>query len=84
MPSQERAEFLQRLRTISEGLTIAAQLDWDLSMAQKEDHILSLAPNRHICDPTITPNVEGLPLNHLSTGESWMIWPFINNQEDAA
>lgn len=31
VPTEERAEFLQRLRTLSAGLPIAAQLDWDLS-----------------------------------------------------
>jgi hypothetical protein len=33
VPTEERAEFLQRLRTLSEGLPIAAQLDWELSEA---------------------------------------------------
>jgi hypothetical protein len=33
VPAEERAEFLHRLRTLSEGLPIAAQLDWDLSEA---------------------------------------------------
>ncbi len=31
VPPEERAEFLQRLRTLSAGLPIAAQLDWELS-----------------------------------------------------
>jgi len=31
MPGPDRAEFLRRLRTISEGLPIAAQLEWSLS-----------------------------------------------------
>jgi len=31
VPTEERAEFLQRLRTLSEGLPIAAQLEWDLA-----------------------------------------------------
>ena len=33
VPTEERTEFLQRLRTLSEGLPIVAQLDWDLSEA---------------------------------------------------
>ena len=31
VPPEERTEFLQRLRTLSERVPIAAQLDWDLS-----------------------------------------------------
>lgn len=31
MPEPDRAEFLRRLRTVSEGLPIAAQLEWTLS-----------------------------------------------------
>jgi len=31
MPQPDRAEFLRRLRTVSEGLPIAAQLQWSLS-----------------------------------------------------
>jgi hypothetical protein len=34
VPPEERTEFLQRLRTLSEGLPIAAQLEWDLSEAE--------------------------------------------------
>jgi len=37
VPQEERAEFLQRLRTISEGLPIAAQLEWDLSEVEGEN-----------------------------------------------
>jgi hypothetical protein len=33
VPAEERPEFLQRLRTLAEGLPIAAQLEWDLSEA---------------------------------------------------
>lgn len=33
VPTEERPEFLQRLRTLSEGLPIAAQLDWAFSEA---------------------------------------------------
>ena len=31
MPEPDRAEFLRRLRTMSQGLPIAAQLEWSLS-----------------------------------------------------
>ncbi len=31
VPREERPEFLSRLRTLSEGLPIAAQLDWTLT-----------------------------------------------------
>lgn len=31
MPEPDRGEFLRRLRTVSEGLPIAAQLEWTLS-----------------------------------------------------
>jgi hypothetical protein len=34
VPAEERPEFLQRLRTLSEGLPIAAQLDWDVVEAE--------------------------------------------------
>jgi hypothetical protein len=33
---EERAEFMQRLRTLSEGLPTATQLDWDLSEAEDD------------------------------------------------
>lgn len=32
-PAEEWAEFLPRLRTFSEGVPIAAQLDWDVAEA---------------------------------------------------
>jgi hypothetical protein len=35
VPTEERPEFLHRLRTLSEGLPIAAQLEWDLSEAEE-------------------------------------------------
>jgi hypothetical protein len=31
MPEPERPEFLRRLRTMSQGLPIAAQLEWSLT-----------------------------------------------------
>jgi hypothetical protein len=50
VPPEERAEFLQRLRTISAGLPIAAQLDWDLSEAEDSG---THAPQATV--PTIRP-----------------------------
>jgi hypothetical protein len=46
MPEQDRAEFLRRLRTVSEGLPIAAQLEWSLSdqTPTHPDKIVSLVP----------------------------------------
>lgn len=35
---RKRPEFLQRLRTLAEGLPIAAQLKWDLSEAEESTH----------------------------------------------
>ena len=35
VPPEDRPEFLQRLRTLSEGLPIAAQLEWDLCEADE-------------------------------------------------
>lgn len=43
VPPEERPEFLQRLRTLSEGLPITAQLDWALSEAEEPDNVPSLA-----------------------------------------
>jgi hypothetical protein len=54
VPPEERTVLLQRLRTLSEGLPIAAQLDGDLSAATNEDHALARAPNPSM--PTIQPS----------------------------
>ena len=35
VPPEDRPEFLQRLRTLAEGLPIAAQLEWDLCEADE-------------------------------------------------
>jgi hypothetical protein len=35
VPREERVELLHRLRTLSEGLPIATQLDWDLAEADQ-------------------------------------------------
>lgn len=52
VPPEERAELLHRLRTLSEGLPIAAQLEWDLSEATDADQA-----------PVHTPKVTG-PMVH--------------------
>lgn len=36
VPREERTEFLTRLRTLCQGLPIAAQLEWDLTEADEE------------------------------------------------
>jgi hypothetical protein len=43
VPQDERPEFLRRLRTVSEGLPIAAQLEWSLSdhPPTHPDHVIS-------------------------------------------
>jgi hypothetical protein len=43
VPAEERAEFLQRLRTLSAGLPIAAQLDWHLDEMDDATHTASHA-----------------------------------------
>lgn len=45
VPAEERHEFLQRLRTPSEGMPIAAQLDWDLHEADDPEDASARAPN---------------------------------------
>jgi DDE family transposase len=46
MPEPDRAEFLRRLRTVSEGLPIAAQLEWSLSdqTPTRPDNVVSPIP----------------------------------------
>ena len=52
VPPEERTEFLQRLRTLSDGLPIAAQLEWDLSEAED--------PARHAPQATV-PTIRPTP-----------------------
>jgi hypothetical protein len=66
VPPEERTALLQRLRTLSEGLPIAAQVDGDLSAAQNEDHAFARAPNPSM--PTIQPSHQmsgASPKSHL-------------------
>ncbi len=44
MPEHDRAEFLRRLRTVSEGLPIAAQLEWSLSDETPTHHDKIVSP----------------------------------------
>lgn len=53
VPTEERTEFLHRLRTLSAGLPIAAQLDWDLNEAADADSALSCVPDTTVA--TIRP-----------------------------
>ena len=54
VPPEERPEFLQRLRTLSEGLPIAAQLEWDLSEAEETKAAPAHAPT--VTVPTVRPS----------------------------
>ncbi len=54
VPAEERAEFLQRLRTLSEGLPIAAQLDWDLSDANETNQ--PAVYTAKVSVPTVRPS----------------------------
>ena len=54
VPPEERPEFLQRLRTLSEGLPIAAQLEWDLTEANEtKQHAVHTAK---VPVPTLRPS----------------------------
>ena len=66
MPEPDRPEFLRRLRTISEGLPIAAQLEWTLSdqTPTHPDKIISPIP---LLTPLSTASVSRL---ESSTAES--------------
>jgi hypothetical protein len=61
VPPEERAEFLHRLRTLSEGLPIAAQLDWDVAegenagqtpLRQADTTVPTLRPSPHADGPS--------------------------------
>ncbi|MDI3464380.1 MAG: hypothetical protein OJF50_003201 [Nitrospira sp.] len=54
VPAEERPEFLQRLRTLSHGLPIAAQLEWDLTEADDADHASVHAQQAPV--PTVRPS----------------------------
>lgn len=54
VPPEERSEFLHRLRTLSAGLPIAAQLEWDLTDATKTNQTAVYAVNVPV--PTVRPS----------------------------
>jgi hypothetical protein len=54
VPPEERPEFLQRLRTLSEGLPIAAQLEWDLNEANETNQTSVHAANVPV--PMVQPS----------------------------
>jgi hypothetical protein len=55
MPRPERVEFLRRLRTVSQGVSIAAQLEWSMAdhSATHPDKIITPIP---LLTPTSTQN----------------------------
>jgi hypothetical protein len=53
VPAEERPEFLHRLRTLSEGLPIAAQLEWDLSETADADQAPAHTPKATV--PMVHP-----------------------------
>jgi hypothetical protein len=56
LPKPDRPEFLRRLRTVSDGLPIAAQLEWSTgkdSPAQPDSVIPRLPV--HVTTPTLSP-----------------------------
>ncbi|MDC8450167.1 MAG: hypothetical protein LV473_17675, partial [Nitrospira sp.] len=59
VPPEERPEFLQQLHTLSEGLPIAAQLDWDLSEADDANHASTHAPNATLPTVRLVPQRPG-------------------------
>lgn len=61
VPTEERAEFLHRLRTLAEGLPIAAQLEWDLAEAENA----SQTP-REPADRTV-PAIQSTPYAHAAS-----------------
>jgi Transposase DDE domain group 1 len=54
VPPEERPEFLQRLRMLSEGLPIAAQLEWDLNESNETNQTSVHATN--VPAPTVRPS----------------------------
>lgn len=59
VPKEERAGFLHRLRTLSEGLPIAAQLDWELSEADATPQPPPERMDTHVPVLRFTPHVHG-------------------------
>src|SRR5215510_4544200 len=55
LPKPDRPEFLKRLRTVSDGLPIAAQLEWSTSgnLSAQPDHVIPRLPS--FVPPTAPP-----------------------------
>jgi hypothetical protein len=60
VPTEERAEFLHRLRTLSEGLPIATQLEWDVAEAEN-----ACENPREPADCTV-PAIHSTPYTHAA------------------
>ena len=71
VPPAERPEFLQRLRTLSEWLPIAAQLEWDLHESNETNQTSVHATN--VQAPTVrpSPHTPSASPKHMATAESW-------------
>lgn len=54
VPPEERPEFLQRLRTLSEGLPIAAPLEWEITDANETNQLAVHAA--HVPVPSVRPS----------------------------
>jgi DDE family transposase len=61
LPEPDRAEFLRRLRTMSQGLPIAAQLEWSLT-ARTPTHPDKIVTPIPIISPISTVNLPSQPL----------------------
>jgi hypothetical protein len=73
VPPEERPEFLQRLRTVFQGLPIAAQLDWDLTESEEGGSPQAGDPDSTCqrCAPRLTRQTP--PPDAVSTAESGII-----------
>ena len=58
VPMEERAAFLHRLRSLSAGLPIAAQLEWDLAEAEDARQTPLGPPDRTV------PAIQSAPYVH--------------------
>lgn len=61
VPREERPEFLTRLRTLSEGLPIAAQLDWTLTDEQGPHETSHHAPPPQVSPLGSLPSISHTP-----------------------
>ncbi len=75
MPPEERPEFLHRLRTLSAGLPIAAQLEWLLT----EPDELIQAPNPAASPLRSLHQASRASPKRISTAESWLSARFLSD-----